>query len=76
MRQVFPERVTSLAKPCKTFDRSNKTGVESHHGVGNIVVIDKPDEHSFDGTVVGEKNLLGVDLKENRRQSDRRRDFF
>ena len=55
VRQVFPEGVTSLAKPCKTFDRSNKTGVESYHGVGNIVVTDKPDKHSFDGTVVEKK---------------------
>ena len=54
VRQVFPEGVTSLAK-CKTFDRSNKTGVESYHGVGNIGVIDKPDEGSFDGAVVKKK---------------------
>ena len=54
VRQVFPEGVTSLAK-CKTFDRSNKTGVKSYHGVGNIGVIDKPDEGSFDGAVVEKK---------------------
>lgn len=75
VRQVFPEGVTSLAK-CKTFDRSNKTGVESYHGVGNIGVIDKPDEGSFDGAVVKKKNLLGVDLQENGMQRDRHRDFF
>ena len=74
----FPEGVTSLAK-CKTLDRSDKTGVKSYRGVGNIGVIDKPDEGSFDGVVVKKKkknNLLGVDLKENGRQRDRRRDFF
>ena len=78
VRQVFPEGVTSLAK-CKTFDRSNKTGVKSYHGVGNIGVIDKPDEGSFDGAVVEKKKnnkLIGVDLKENGRRRDRRRDFF